>query len=134
MSRNSDDTDFDASFDGFSTIHPLLPDLPLDVLPEDAFPADDAFLDGGVVLEELLPPSSQPANFQGRVDEDENEAEDDDDGLYTDTLPPSLDDGSFGDDEEVDVAVDAQSWKIDHSKGQHKLRGVSLRTRSDVGC
>ena len=35
---------------------------------------------------------------------------------------PSSEDG-LGDDEPVDVAVDAYSWKIDHSQGHHRLRG-----------
>ena len=55
--------------------------------------------------------------------------EGDDGGLGADhSLPSSRfevdDDGGFGDEEEeVDVAVDAYSWKIDHSNGHHRLRG-----------
>ena len=55
--------------------------------------------------------------------------DEDDDGLGADhSLPSSRfevdDDGGFGDEEEeVDVAVDAYSWKIDHSNGHHRLRG-----------
>jgi hypothetical protein len=29
----------------------------------------------------------------------------------------------FGNEEDVDVAVDAYTWKIDHSSGHHRLRG-----------
>ena len=38
-------------------------------------------------------------------------------------LSDEVDDGSFGDNEQVNVAADSYTWKIDHSKGHHKLRG-----------
>ena len=37
--------------------------------------------------------------------------------------------GSFGDDEQVDVACESYSWKIDHSKGEHKLKGIDRLNR-----
>jgi hypothetical protein len=36
---------------------------------------------------------------------------------------PVEDDGFYNDDDQVVVASDAYSWKIDHSKGDHKLKG-----------
>jgi len=35
-----------------------------------------------------------------------------------------LEEGGFGDEEEVHVASDSHKWKIDHTKGEHKLAGV----------
>jgi hypothetical protein len=52
----------------------------------------------------------------------------DDDGLYGDASPGGLGDdcseSSFGDEEQVVVAAEQYSWKIDHAKGDHKFRGV----------
>jgi hypothetical protein len=52
----------------------------------------------------------------------------DDDGLYSDASPggprDDCSEGSFGDEEQVVVAADQYLWKIDHSKGDHKLKGV----------
>lgn len=41
---------------------------------------------------------------------------------------PTSEDG-FGNEEDVDIAVDAYTWKIDHSSGHHRLRGSSLGCR-----
>jgi hypothetical protein len=34
------------------------------------------------------------------------------------------DEGSFGDVEQVVVAADQYSWKIDHARGDHKMKGM----------
>jgi hypothetical protein len=57
----------------------------------------------------------------------EDEVEDDglhqlDDDIHADALDFS-DEGSFGDEEEVDVGADAYLWKIDRHQGHHHLRG-----------
>lgn len=54
---------------------------------------------------------------------------DDEDGL-DDTIAPQHqvdheDEGSFGDVEQVVVAADQYSWKIDHARGDHKMKGLS---------
>jgi hypothetical protein len=60
-------------------------------------------------------------------DSDFDRDSDNDDGLH---YRRSIDDErdlenvSFGDDEQVDVASESYSWKIDHSKGEHKLKGI----------
>jgi hypothetical protein len=61
-------------------------------------------------------------------DADADTDSDNNDGLYyEDTLSDAgseLEDSGFGnDDDQVIVASDAYSWKINHSKGDHKLRG-----------
>ena len=38
-------------------------------------------------------------------------------------LSDEVDDGSFSDNKQVDVTADSYTWKINHSKGHHKLRG-----------
>lgn len=61
-------------------------------------------------------------------DNDFDRDSDNDDGLYdrrTSTVDEQdLENVSFGDDEQVDVASKSYSWKIDHSKGEHKLKGI----------
>lgn len=69
---------------------------------------------------ELEAPLDDPVLYTALDDEGE------DDGLHQ----PELDDlslgdeGSFGNDEEVDIGADAYFWKIDHSKSHYRLRGM----------
>ncbi|KAH7334190.1 hypothetical protein BKA66DRAFT_480077 [Pyrenochaeta sp. MPI-SDFR-AT-0127] len=55
-----------------------------------------------------------------------NEASGDEDGLNDDGPSCHIEDdfseGSFGDEEQVVVASDQYSWKIDHAKGDHKFK------------
>jgi hypothetical protein len=57
----------------------------------------------------------------------ESDPEEDEDGLHsgeTTTQAEGEDeDGSFGDGEHVNIASDVYRWKIDHSKGNHRLKG-----------
>lgn len=53
-------------------------------------------------------------------------AGEDDDGLHqpeSDTYS-FAEEGSFGNDEEVDIGADAYVWKIDHHKSHHRLGGM----------
>ena len=62
---------------------------------------------------------------------DADSGSDNEDGLFNSeavTEPGIDDDGSFDSEERVDIADDSYSWKIDHTKGEHKLRGI--RTQS----
>lgn len=69
------------------------------------------------------PPRNEPQS-----DDSLDDGSGDDDGLYGDVSPGRLGDdcseGSFGDEEQVVVAADQYSWKIDHAKGDHKFKGV----------
>jgi hypothetical protein len=127
MSPYNSDAEFDDSFAGFSGTFPSLPELPLEELHGDVPPSDRILPDNDLGLEELLHPQSLPKGTPNLVldneDDNEDEINDDDDGLHAENLLSPLDDGSFGDDEEVDVAANSHAWKIDHTKGQHKLRG-----------
>jgi hypothetical protein len=80
-------------------------------------------------------PSSPPAatatqrtNAPQSDDGLDDDSGDDDDGLYGDASPGGLRDdcseSSFGNEEQVVVAAEQYSWKIDHAKGDHKFRGV----------
>jgi hypothetical protein len=57
---------------------------------------------------------------------DENSG--DDDGLYGDTslgeFEGEISESGFGEGEEVVVASEQYSWKIDHAKGDHKFKRV----------
>ena len=61
-------------------------------------------------------------------DNTSDEASGDEDELHDNAAPQYLEDGcsegSFGDEEEVTVAADQYSWKIDHSRGDHKFKGI----------
>jgi hypothetical protein len=126
------DAEFPNSIAGFSGTPTSLPELPLTEFPGD-FPLNDRILlDSDLDFEEFLH-SQSPKNTPNLThdDKDEHEENDDnnddnDDGLHAEELLSLLDDGSFGDDEEVDVAADLHTWKINHNKGQHKLRGESF--------
>lgn len=71
---------------------------------------------------------SQPRRVLAEVDSEHDEDnEDNEDGLYSDKTT-TLDEGeeedsSFGDGEHVNIASDLYRWKIDHSKGNHRLKG-----------
>ncbi|PVH90186.1 hypothetical protein DM02DRAFT_683926, partial [Periconia macrospinosa] len=69
--------------------------------------------------------ATQPINEQ-QSDGSLNDGSGDDDELYENTLACEIrDDGSegtFGDEEHVLVASDQYSWKIDHAKGDHKIK------------
>lgn len=71
--------------------------------------------------------ATQPTNAQ-QSDDSDSDGSGEEDGLYAETSPSELIDdcseGSFGDEEQVIVAADQYLWKIDHSKGDHKFKGV----------
>lgn len=78
---------------------------------EENFSFEDLLRDGageGVVID-------------WQLGNDDGPAPDDDELVST---PPESEDGNFGDDELVEVAADSYTWKVDHSKGDHKLRGL----------
>ena len=93
---------------------------------------------------ELLTPSPRPhlslsstpaATATQLTNEPQNAGDDgldensgDDDGLYGDASPGELEDenseSGFGSEEEVVVATEQYSWKINHAAGDHKLKGM----------
>ena len=96
---------------------------------------DDELLNLSPLRDADLWPSSPPPTAiatQLRIEQQNNDSTDDesgdDDGLYGDASPGEIRDdcseGSFGDEEHVVVAADQYSWKIDHSKGDHRFRGM----------
>lgn len=87
--------------------------------PRDPLPSPQEYLLTHEGEPDIGSPSAASPNFL-------SDDEDDDDGLDADTpvrlSPSEEEDGDFGDEEQVDVAVDAYSWKINHSNGHHRLR------------
>jgi hypothetical protein len=61
-----------------------------------------------------------------QIDDNHDDSISEDDSI-TSTPAQISDDGGYGDEEEVDVAADSYTWRIDHSKGDHKLHGESTR-------
>ena len=57
----------------------------------------------------------------------------DDDGVFSEAVQNSDDDEDtgFGDGEHVEIASRQYQWKVDHSKGEHKLRGKGPRRPSN---
>lgn len=98
----------------------------------DAF--DDELLNLSPLQDTDLWPNSPPAAIETQPtdaqqsDNSNDESSEDDDGLYGDASPgeprDDCSEGSFGDEEQVIVAADQYSWKIDHSKGDHKFKGA----------
>jgi hypothetical protein len=96
----------------------------------DDISLDDGSLDN-ISLDNISPDNvslDRESGINEVSDSDFSRDSDDDDGLYY--RRTSIDDErdlenvSFGDDEQVDVASESYSWKIDHSKGEHKLKGI----------
>lgn len=87
--------------------------------PHDPLPSPQGHLLTHEGEPDIVSPS---ATFPHFLSDDEE----DDDGLDADPpvrlSPSEEDDGDFGDEEQVDVAVDAYSWKINHANGHHRLR------------
>lgn len=83
-------------------------------------------------------PVDRESVFGEVQDSDADRESDDEDGLYHEEpfggAEQEFEDGSFGDEEEVVVASDSYSWRIDHSKGEHKLNGKKAWARNvEVG-
>lgn len=97
----------------------------------DAF--DDDFLNPSPLPDMSLWPSSPPAATETQLVNEQqsdgsfDEGSEDDDGFHDDALSgeprDDCSEGSFGDEDDVIIASDQYSWKIDHAKGDHKLRG-----------
>jgi hypothetical protein len=115
----------DSGIDGspaplFYTYSPL-PDLPSLLSP---IPIED-FED----IEDLRLPLTRTDHLDNngeQIDDNHDDGISEDDSI-TSTSAQISDDGGYGDEEEVDVAADSYTWKIDHSKGDHKLHGESTR-------
>jgi hypothetical protein len=76
------------------------------------------------LFEPLTPtePDENPPNNEDHIDLDYSDSPSEDDSILS--TPTELSEsGSFGDGEEVDVAVDSYAWRVDHSQGHHKLYG-----------
>lgn len=76
------------------------------------------------------PPSPARHPIPGEDGDDvSDESSIDEDGLHNVIAPRRSEDDcsedGFGDDEQVIVASDQYSWKIDHAKGDHKFKGTS---------
>jgi hypothetical protein len=95
---------------------------------------DEEFLNLSTVNDSNLWPSSPP-NSLARHPLPELDGEDCSDETSGDEhshdevahwpLKDECSEGSFGDEEQVLVASDQYSWKIDHAKGDHKFKGAS---------
>jgi hypothetical protein len=108
----------------FSTPH--LPDSTVDAQPEDPLSP----LDSISSLSEKQRDHHNEVDTQAGHDFDlrfdsPGSDEDDDEADLPEPPSPTSEDG-FGNEEDVDVAVDAYTWKIDHSSGHHRLRGQLL--------
>ncbi|KAH7335097.1 hypothetical protein BKA66DRAFT_577500 [Pyrenochaeta sp. MPI-SDFR-AT-0127] len=80
------------------------------------------------------PPATHEAHAASvqEVDSTSDEASGDEDGLNDGAALRHLEDdgseGGFGDEEQVVVASDQYSWKIDHAKGDHKFKAQDFVT------
>lgn len=108
--------------DEFFTPH--LPDSALDAQPDDPLsPLDSISLPSEQQLarrDEADTPDRHDLDFALSVSDGEDDEVD-----VSEPPSPTSEDG-FGNEEDVDVAVDAYTWKIDHSSGHHRLRGPLL--------
>ena len=115
------DAEFNNLFAGFSGIFPSLPELSLEELHGDVPLPDRILPDNDLGLKELLYPQlllkSTLNLIHNNEDNNKDEINDNNNGLYAENLLSPLDDGSFSDDEEVDVTANLHAWKIDHTKG-----------------
>jgi hypothetical protein len=96
----------------------------------DSDDLEDDFLNFSPITVDDVFPESLPASEVGNsVREQDGASETTDDEIrLDDTIVDQHQDydaneGSFGDDEQVVVASDQYSWKIDHARGDHKFKG-----------
>jgi hypothetical protein len=113
---------------------PHVPDSAPDAQPEDPLSP----LDSISSLSEQQPARRNEADTQDSHDLDLSSVSSDSDGEEDEVdspepASPTSEDG-FGNEEDVDVAVDAYNWKIDHSSGHHRLRGSSLKVIGGQRC
>ncbi|KAF2133086.1 hypothetical protein P153DRAFT_394009 [Dothidotthia symphoricarpi CBS 119687] len=92
---------------------------------------DEQFLNFSPVDDSHLWPNSPSITLEKQavpyleVDGSSDEASEEEDSLHDDAAsrhPEDDCDGSFGDEEQIVVALDQYSWKIDHAKGDHKFQ------------
>jgi len=78
----------------------------------------------------LYPLDSTPPHDDLLSNDADSEGSEEDDDLYEGPRPAEmgegLGEGSFGDEEQVEVAGDQFTWRIDHHKGDHKFHGTFL--------
>lgn len=79
----------------------------------------------GSPYESIVEPTAIDGNDDNIIVVNDNEEEDDDDGLHQIEydVHSVIDEGGFGNDEKVEIGADAYTWKIDHNKSHHRLRG-----------
>ena len=114
---------FEDAFDAFSPLPTGSP--PANPLLVDEF----QFGEAGNGSPERRPTASQ------NLDIDSDRDFDNEDGLGDGLTPADYllesEDGSFGDDEQVVAASEQHSWKIDHAKGDHRLKGNNTLSAAD---
>lgn len=93
-------------------------------------------------IDDLWPSSPPPTTATQPINEQQSDGSlddgsGDDDELYEDVLACEVRDdcseGTFGDEEHVLVASDQYSWKIDHAKGDHKMKGTCMHSLAAGG-
>jgi hypothetical protein len=64
----------------------------------------------------------------GNADDDVEDSDDDDLAFSNEVIDlndeQELEERGFGDEEEVYIACESHKWKIDHTKGEHRLAGM----------
>lgn len=102
---------------------------------------DDDFLNFSPIHSDNLFPASLPASPAGNSIHEQDgdgelyESSDNEDATAVQHLEDDSDDGSFGDGEQVAVASDQYSWKINHTRGDHKFKGAlrCIRGHNGIG-
>jgi hypothetical protein len=107
------------------------------LLPESQYPPlevdDDLFtlLNTDFANEYLQPVTPHISHTEGESGTHETGVEDSDDDDLAFSIEvidldneQELEDRGFGNEEQVHIASDSHKWKIDHSKGEHRLAGM----------
>ncbi len=115
----------DASLPAERFFTPHLPDFAPDAQPEDPLSPLDSIPSPSEPQPAHRGEASTPSSHDlDLILASSDSNEEDDEADLPDPPSPISEDG-FGNEEDVDVAVDAYNWKIDHSSGHHRLRGSS---------
>lgn len=78
----------------------------------------------GSAQESLVP------HEDGTGDSEDDESASGDNAITIDN-EQELEQRGFGDDEEVHIASESHRWKIDHTKGEHRLAGMLSPSRAE---
>jgi hypothetical protein len=122
-----DDQFFNTTYDTFDKFL-IQPDN--DSMNEYDLPQARNSSPNSVAFDDFLLPQTDSDHYLEPIHPREQDSDNEsvlEDGLYHTTVSDDTTESeAFGNNEEVDVGENLYTWKINHAKGEHKLKGINL--------